>query len=62
MKAEVDAELCDGTGLCELTCPEVFVLKGGVSTVKVDNVPTEVEQSCREAAQGCPTQAISIEE
>lgn len=62
MKAKVNPELCNGTGLCEQTCPEVFELKGGISTVKVDNVPSDTEQSCREAAEDCPTAAISIEE
>ncbi|MGA2916854.1 MAG: ferredoxin [Sedimentisphaerales bacterium] len=60
MKAKVDSNLCTGTGLCEQNCPEVFELKKGISTVKVNEVPPEVEQSCREAADGCPTEAISI--
>jgi ferredoxin len=62
MKAKVNSELCSGTGLCEQTCPEVFELKNGVSTVNVKTVPVEAEKSCREAADECPTQAISIEE
>jgi ferredoxin len=62
MKAKVDPELCSGTGLCEETCPEVFILSNGLSTVKVDQVPPEAVDSCRAAAQDCPTQAISIEQ
>jgi len=62
MRAKVDPELCDGTGLCEQTCPEVFELKEATATVKVDEVPSDAEQSCRQAAEGCPTAAISIEE
>jgi len=62
MKVKVNPELCSGTGLCEQTCPEVFELKKGVSTVKIDKVPFDAEQSRREAADGCPTEAISIEE
>ena len=62
MKAKVNPELCSGTGLCEQTCPEVFELARGLSTVKVDEIPSEAEQSCREAADGCPTEAITIEE
>jgi ferredoxin len=62
MRVKVDPEMCSGTGLCEQTCPEVFEIKEGVSTVKVNDVPSEVEQSCREAAEDCPTMAISIEE
>ncbi len=62
MKAKVDTNLCAGVGACETTCPEVFELKGGVSNVKVDEVPSEVEDKCREAAEACPMNAISIEE
>ena len=62
MRAKINPELCSGMALCEQTCPEVFEVKDGVSTVKVNEVPVNAEQSCREAAQGCPTEAISIEE
>ena len=63
MKVTVDKDLCAGTGLCENTCPEVFeVSDDRVSTVKVNPVPQECEQSCREAAENCPTNAISVEQ
>lgn len=62
MKAKVNSELCNGTGLCEQMCPEVFELKKGMSTVKVEEVPSYAEQGCREAAEGCPTEVISIED
>lgn len=61
MKAKVNSQLCSGTGSCEQICPEVFELKEGKSVVIVDKVPTDIEQSCRQAAQSCPTEAISIE-
>lgn len=61
MKAKVDTNLCAGVGACESTCPEVFEVKDGVSTVKVDPVPPEVEDRCRQAAEGCPMSAISVE-
>jgi ferredoxin len=48
--------------MCEQTCPDVFVLNSGISVVKVKKVPSSAEQSCREAAENCPTEAISIEE
>ena len=62
MKPNVDSQLCSGTGLCENICPEVFELKDGVSTVKVDQVPEDAQETCREAADQCPTDAITIEE
>lgn len=62
MRVKINPELCDGTGMCEQTCPEVFELKDGISTVIVGDIPSDAEQSCRDAAEECPTAAISIEE
>jgi ferredoxin len=61
MKASVNPELCNGSGLCAQTCPQVFQVQDGKAKVMGD-VPPDTEQDCREAAQGCPTEAISIEE
>ena len=63
MKALVDSEICVGTGSCESLCPEVFELgPESVAEVKVDEVPPELEDGCREAANSCPVDAIRIEE
>ena len=62
MKAIVDEDKCTGCGMCEDTCPEVFELVDDVAKVKVDPVPAENEDACREAADDCPEDAISIEE
>jgi len=62
MRAKVNPEVCNGSGLCENTCPEVFELKEGISTVKVDEIPAEAHEKCKRAAQECPTEAITIEE
>ena len=61
MKAVVDEDLCSGCGLCEETCPEVFEMKDELAVVKVDVVPPEAEDKCKEAAEDCPSEAISIE-
>jgi len=61
MKAIVDKETCIGCGLCEATCPEVFVMEENVAVVKADPVPPGAEASCREAAESCPVQAITVE-
>ena len=62
MKAIVDEDTCTGCGACEGICPEVFELVDDVAKVKTDPVPTENEDTCQDAADGCPVEAISIEE
>ena len=62
MRASVDEDLCTGCGLCEDTCPEVFEMDGEVAKVIVDDVPAAAEDTCREAAESCPVEAIAIEE
>ncbi len=61
MKAIVDKDLCTGCGLCEDTCPEVFEIKDGIAAVKVSKVPDDLVDSCREAADDCPVEAITCE-
>lgn len=62
MKAKVYKDLCTGDGLCVETCPEVFEMEGDTASVKVKIVPEDLEDKCKEAADGCPSEAISIEE
>lgn len=62
MKVKVDEDACIGASACEDTCPEVFEVVDGVSTVKVAEVPPELEDRVREAVDGCPVSAISIVE
>lgn len=63
MKVTIDPELCTGCGPCVDICPEVFELNDdGLAVVKVDQVPPEQYQNCREAADECPSEAITIEE
>jgi len=62
MKAIVDQDTCTGCGLCEQTCPQVFEMDGGTARTKVAVVPVEAETLCRDAMEGCPVEAISLEE
>jgi len=62
MKAAIDPDACTGCGLCEATCPQVFVVEGDIAVVQVDPVPAELEVCAQEAANDCPTEAILITE
>ncbi len=62
MKFMVDPDLCIGCGACEDTCPEVFKLVDGTSTVILDPVPAEYQSACEDAEFACPATAISHEE
>ncbi|MCM8818190.1 MAG: ferredoxin [Candidatus Omnitrophica bacterium] len=60
MKVMVDENICTGCGLCVDICPEVFEMADTISKVKTENVPKELEDKVKEAAESCPVEAIII--
>ena len=63
MKAIVDRDLCTGCELCVDTCPDVFKIgDDDVAVVIVDEVPPDQADPCRQAADDCPVEAITIED
>ena len=60
MKAEIDKSLCTGCGLCCDLCKEVFAYEKGKAAVKVDIIPENMEDKCRQTADACPFEAIKI--
>jgi ferredoxin len=62
MRVTVDEETCIGCGLCAEECPEVFEMNDDKVRVKVDEVPEDVTESCKEAAENCPVEAIQMED
>ncbi len=62
MKVRVDPDLCTGCGLCTDQVPEVFEMEDDIAKVVVDEVPIEMEEACRLAAEECPVEAITVEE
>ena len=52
-------ENCIGCGLCASVCPDVFALTDeGVAVASGNDVPSEQADSAKEAANGCPVNAI----
>lgn len=63
MRVVVDMEICASTGMCERSCPEVFEVGADGLLHVLDSIPPEsLHSAVREAAQFCPTGAISLEE
>ena len=61
MRAIVDQEVCTGCGLCVETCPQVFGWEDDKAVATMDPVVWEFEESCQDAADTCPVDAIIIE-
>jgi len=61
MKVAINDE-CTLCGICEDVCPEVFEMGDEKAEVKVDPIPEEHQEACREAAEECPSDAIEISE
>jgi len=63
MFAEVDKDACIGCEACSDICPEIFKMEDdGLAAAYKNPVPSEFEESAKEAAEGCPTEAIHIKE
>jgi ferredoxin len=59
LKAHVDPDLCISCGLCISTCGDVFHWGDDEKAEAIEeDVPTELEDSVREAIESCPTEAI----
>jgi ferredoxin len=55
----VDPHLCIACGLCADICPEVFELGDEYAVIK-ENAAFDAE-CCQEAADACPTEAITLD-
>lgn len=52
-------ESCIGCGACTAVCPEVFDLNDdGLAENIIGEVPAELADSAKEAAEACPVAAI----
>jgi ferredoxin len=63
MRVVVDYDVCASTGSCMQVCPEVFEVRSDGYLYVLQEEPGEpLWPSVREAAELCPTGAISLEE
>lgn len=62
MRVIVDTDLCEHHGQCEIAAPDVFTLRDGVELVHSEYPDESLRDEVEEAADACPTQAISIED
>lgn len=61
LRASVNQNACIGCGLCAEICPSVFSMTSkGLAETTVSMVDPSMGNTLREAANSCPTQAISI--
>lgn len=61
MKAFVDKDVCIGCGACEATCPEIFSIEDDGLAVAVDTeIASDLIELAEDACDGCPVNAISL--
>lgn len=59
MKVKVNKDACIGCGACIAICEDVFEMnEEGISTVKQEEVPSDLEEQVKDAIESCPTGAI----
>jgi ferredoxin len=63
MRVIVDFDVCASTGACMQVCPEVFEVRSdGYLYVLQEEPPEELRDKVMQAADLCPTAAITVEE
>ena len=62
MKVTVDYDVCASTGACMQSCPEVFEVRSdGYLYVLIEEPGEELRDKVTQAADLCPTGAITID-
>jgi len=63
MKVTVDFDMCASTGACAQVCPEVFEVRSdGYLYILQEEPGPDLAKRVNEAADLCPTAAITVEE
>ena len=62
MKVVVDYDVCASTGSCMQICPEVFEVRSdGFLYVLIEEPGESLRKSVEQAADMCPTAAITVD-
>jgi ferredoxin len=62
MKVSVDFDVCASTGSCVQVCPEVFEVRSdGYLYILKENPGEDLRAKVEQAADLCPTAAITVE-
>ncbi len=62
MRVKVDYDVCASTGSCMQVCPEVFEVRSdGFLYILQEEPGEELREKVEQAADLCPTAAISVE-
>jgi ferredoxin len=63
MQVKIDFDMCASTGGCMQICPEVFEVRSdGYLYILQEQPGAELHDRVREAADLCPTAAITLED
>jgi ferredoxin len=64
VRIKVDADLCQGHGVCQSEAPEVFDVDREILQVivKDEHPPESLREKVNAAVRYCPTRALAVEE
>ncbi len=62
LKITIDRDLCIGAATCLAIAPEVFVLDNEAKAIILTTADSTDDATILDAARGCPTSAISLED
>lgn len=62
LKVEVVKDLCIGAATCVAIAPNTFILDSEAKAIILNSADSDTDESIIDAARGCPTAAILIED